>query len=127
MGVWIETLLQSHTILDSEVTPCVGVWIETNGQRYCYYGKNKVTPCVGVWIETAQYAIANLCQESHPAWVCGLKLSLEPLQLADKVTPCVGVWIETENQQKPYTTLWVTPCVGVWIETENILYDFLLS
>ena len=34
-----------------------------------------------------------------------------------KVTPCVGVWIETENQQKPYTTLWVTPCVGVWIET----------
>ena len=43
------------------------------------------------------------------------------------VTPCVGVWIETENQQKPYTTLWVTPCVGVWIETENILYDFLLS
>ncbi len=45
----------------------------------------------------------------------------------NQVTPCVGVWIETENQQKPYTTLWVTPCVGVWIETENILYDFLLS
>ena len=35
----------------------------------------------------------------------------------NQVTPCVGVWIETENQQKPYTTLWVTPCVGVWIET----------
>ena len=34
--------------------------------------------------------------ESHPAWVCGLKLQ----QLASEksgltVTPCVGVWIET--------------------------------
>ena len=34
--------------------------------------------------------------ESHPAWVCGLKLlyflwSREVLY----VTPCVGVWIET--------------------------------
>ena len=89
--------------------------------------------------------------ESHPAWVCGLKLrtgshpqsalshtlrgcvdwNFMPDYLNDlkfnQVTPCVGVWIETENQQKPYTTLWVTPCVGVWIETENILYDFLLS
>ena len=88
--------------------------------------------------------------ESHPAWVCGLKLVYlegykEQLGVTPcvgvwietenrdevgqdlNVTPCVGVWIETENQQKPYTTLWVTPCVGVWIETENILYDFLLS
>ena len=33
------------------VTPCVGVWIETNNlihQRQYY----DVTPCVGVWIET---------------------------------------------------------------------------
>ena len=66
--------------------------------------------------------------ESHPAWVCGLKLLISVFSaLRLGVTPCVGVWIETENQQKPYTTLWVTPCVGVWIETENILYDFLLS
>ena len=34
--------------------------------------------------------------ESHPAWVCGLKLGLRKgyVLLAD-VTPCVGVWIET--------------------------------
>ena len=34
--------------------------------------------------------------ESHPAWVCGLKLCVRkrlPCRLA--VTPCVGVWIET--------------------------------
>ena len=34
--------------------------------------------------------------ESHPAWVCGLKL---PLRITEEieinVTPCVGVWIET--------------------------------
>ena len=34
--------------------------------------------------------------ESHPAWVCGLKLQyLEDNFIEYKVTPCVGVWIET--------------------------------
>ena len=34
--------------------------------------------------------------ESHPAWVCGLKLDIfEGHTIARKVTPCVGVWIET--------------------------------
>ena len=34
--------------------------------------------------------------ESHPAWVCGLKLKLSSvLHQIDTVTPCVGVWIET--------------------------------
>ena len=55
------------------VTPCVGVWIET--QYYCIRVKgDSVTPCVGVWIETQYYCIR----------VKG-----------DSVTPCVGVWIET--------------------------------
>ena len=34
---------------------------------------------------------------SHPAWVCGLKPSWEAARAARPVTPCVGVWIETEN------------------------------
>ena len=34
--------------------------------------------------------------ESHPAWVCGLKLARLIYDVYDrKVTPCVGVWIET--------------------------------
>ena len=34
--------------------------------------------------------------ESHPAWVCGLKLGLARGQDGRQVvTPCVGVWIET--------------------------------
>ena len=34
--------------------------------------------------------------ESHPAWVCGLKLlTNDTLYEMEEVTPCVGVWIET--------------------------------
>ena len=32
-----------------------------------------VTPCVGVWIETDQDHKTATKQGSHPAWVCGLK------------------------------------------------------
>ncbi len=35
---------------------------------------------------------------SHPAWVCGLKLSnVEDILWHELVTPCVGVWIETSD------------------------------
>ena len=34
-----------------EVTPCVGVWIETRNS-VAILAHHKVTPCVGVWIET---------------------------------------------------------------------------
>ena len=34
--------------------------------------------------------------ESHPAWVCGLKLDgTVHINTVSNVTPCVGVWIET--------------------------------
>ena len=32
-----------------------------------------VTPCVGVWIETVKGNRVKGFDESHPAWVCGLK------------------------------------------------------
>ena len=57
------------------VTPCVGVWIETdvkNLKKADIY----VTPCVGVWIETSFLIVFYLSMESHPAWVCGLKLNI---------------------------------------------------
>ena len=56
----------------SYVTPCVGVWIETFGTRNRHQVID-VTPCVGVWIETAELDQSRERQESHPAWVCGLK------------------------------------------------------
>ena len=34
--------------------------------------------------------------ESHPAWVCGLKLLVDyDFPYLRSVTPCVGVWFET--------------------------------
>ena len=74
MGVWIETTLdklfdcclESHPVWvcglkrtvevksnsGFTVTPCMGVWIETNGARRGAV-QDEVTPCMGVWIETA--------------------------------------------------------------------------
>ena len=55
-----------------EVTPCVGVWIETF--MFMYEDRHQeVTPCVGVWIETFRTHQPTPWQLSHPAWVCGLK------------------------------------------------------
>ena len=55
---------------------------------------------------------------SHPAWVCGLKrVSGDYWVMFESVTPCVGVWIETRSSTPTRTRTPVTPCVGVWIET----------
>ena len=38
--------------------------------------------------------------ESHPTWVCGLKLPLRvAIEIEVNVTPYVGVWIETDIQR----------------------------
>ena len=56
--------------------------------------------------------------ESHPAWVCGLKLIIiSRITILQFVTPCVGVWIETSDWFTRTVPVNVTPCVGVWIET----------
>ena len=39
-----------------------------------YSKVNRVTPCVGVWIETNRMIKKRYIALSHPAWVCGLKL-----------------------------------------------------
>ena len=72
VGVWIETWQNTPNMKLYSVTPCVGVWIETACQSYEAFC-NIVTPCVGVWIETLTFAQNFNLNESHPAWVCGLK------------------------------------------------------
>ena len=122
MGVWIETLRikkysvcaightlrgcvdwNSNTVTalqNAEVTPFVGVWIETC-LLHRLWRCQPVTPFVGVWIET---------------------LLLLHLSSPFLVTPFVGVWIETRNRASFMTPTRVTPFVGVWIETENRFY-----
>ena len=51
VGVWIETYRGCAFFFKDGVTPFVGVWIETNGV-YTYKAERFVTPFVGVWIET---------------------------------------------------------------------------
>ena len=72
VGVWIETLARTIRTRWQPVTPCVGVWIETSSLSQMT-SDEYVTPCVGVWIETALLDQSKEYQESHPAWVCGLK------------------------------------------------------
>ena len=60
---------------------------------------------------------------SHPAWVCGLKqFSFVAPILLQRVTPCVGVWIETNFTPSAFNIAAVTPCVGVWIETYCFIF-----
>ena len=86
VGVWIETLLEWYTTTSKKVTPCVGVWIETR-RHSLHWRLSWVTPCVGVWIETGNDR--QLCGRivSHPAWVCGLKLS--------SVYSCIYIYCHT--------------------------------
>ena len=75
MGVWIETRLLRPWSRTWSVTPCMGVWIETSSSSKPSK-LNEVTPCMGVWIETDyEYQNEVVEDESHPVWVCGLKLS----------------------------------------------------
>ena len=82
---------------ESQVTPLVGVWIETNSARLVYQ-PILVTPLVGVWIETLVGGLFGKSNTSHPSWVCGLKLfENKESRIREKVTPLVGVWIETSH------------------------------
>ncbi len=59
-------------------------------------GAADVTPFVGVWIETRSSYTTYSEEGSHPSWVCGLKLIVHLNKLIScQVTPFVGVWIET--------------------------------
>ena len=123
-----------------QVTPCVGVWIETRWTS-CHNYNPPVTPCVGVWIETDGLSVFITYNESHPAWVCGLKQVNDSFKQCrnrshtlrgcvdwNRKIPhngkqkhqchtlrgCVDWNIQILNWLMLYL---VTPCVGVWIET----------
>ena len=86
---------QKKSLLAKGVTPFVGVWIETHIllPEWMLYD---VTPFVGVWIETFFHQDNAKWVESHPSWVCGLKLRINAtIDIGELVTPFVGVWIET--------------------------------
>ena len=44
-------------------------------ENYC--AKHNVTPFVGVWIETDNETDNQIQKQSHPSWVCGLKRAID--------------------------------------------------
>ena len=80
-----------------------------------------VTPFVGVWIETIQEHHVLEFLISHTLRGCvDWNLTSYTRSLVICVTPFVGVWIETVNCRSWTFVAWVTPFVGVWIETYAI-------
>ena len=77
--VWVcglKQLVKCGKCPACEVTPCMGVWIETEAVT-AFNQTTLVTPCMGVWIET----LMDFADSVSP-----------------EVTPCMGVWIETRSQ-----------------------------
>ena len=69
-------------------------------------------------LKLPQLVVTSTTAWSHPSWVCGLKPSLVLICMpVHYVTPFVGVWIETRKVGREDTGGSVTPFVGVWIET----------
>ena len=65
-------LLIYNMLLDIESHPAWVCGLKLFADRG---GRNQtnVTPCVGVWIETTPSTVCLVNGKSHPAWVCGLK------------------------------------------------------
>ena len=103
-------------------------------------GSLDVTPFVGVWIETLVAGVFKYTPMSHPSWVCGLKPQLvfnsnqaiksHPswvcgLKLSQGCSECLFPWSHPSwvcglKHNNPFwlqAIYRVTPFVGVWIET----------
>ena len=77
-----------------------------------------VTPFVGVWIETPELCHTCKAKICHTLRGCVDWNTKEILASMPKdVTPFVGVWIETGREGRNRLSVPVTPFVGVWIET----------
>ena len=114
-------------------------WNIRNGHRSNSFN---VTPFVGVWIETEPNWVFAVVMTSHPSWVCGLKLLLLQvvlLAIRHTLRGCVdwNTGLVNMSREKVCHTLrgcvdwnklttdslpnWgVTPFVGVWIETLRV-------
>ena len=58
--------------------------------------------------------------ESHPAWVCGLKLYISSILMeCILVTPCVGVWIETPDARGSCRGHWSHPAWVCGLKLRN--------
>ena len=91
-------------------------WNKESGELHEAYKESHPSWVCGLKLK--MYAIKNFKIRSHPSWVCGLKLNMETsklLRLCHTLRGCVdwnlkGIVINLLRN--------VTPFVGVWIETD---------
>ena len=74
MGVWIETSLEIGKAITPKGHTLRGC-VDWNLRCVIMYNDINVTPFVGVWIETVNQQHKMNDKQSHPSWVCGLKLT----------------------------------------------------
>ena len=126
----------------NNVTPYVGVWIETN-RKYtnnCYLWSLLMWECglkplgcgkylveyksLLMWecgLKLKSFLTYYFPHTSLLMWECGLKHSHHDCKRTrNAVTPYVGVWIETRESEGESEHAPVTPYVGVWIETVQV-------
>ena len=78
----------------------MGVWIETRRET-CLFVTKEVTPFVGVWIETKETDNKPSKEGSHPSWVCGLKLGRMASELCKAWSH--PSWVCGLKQQRGYS------------------------
>ena len=72
MGVWIETADLLANSIVRNVTPCMGVWIETlKATRFYPKAMSHPVWVCGLKLQSGSYSAGDTW--SHPVWVCGLK------------------------------------------------------
>ena len=145
MGVWIETLSTQPFRPPPGVTPCMGVWIETHLtlskclrlQGHTLYGcvdwnrkildHHRTIRChtlYGCVDWNSAERVINAISQSHPVWVCGLKLPRKTERSAHRLSHPVWVcglklnsW-QTSTEKRSHT---LYGCVD-WNECEMV-YD----
>ena len=114
-----------------DVTPCMGVWIETD----CIFPSScpaPVTPCMGVWIETHSKRRYSHSCTSHPVWVCGLKPTLTSHGISRSRHTLYGCvdWNGMRVSETPYETrshpVWVCGLKPATLQTLELRYRHTL-
>ena len=106
----------------------MGVWIETLSGWWWGWCLD-VTPCMGVWIETRKKKLLKLLLRSHPVWVCGLKLLTNGFTLERVVSHPVWVCgLKLEGNNYDFDTLCHTlrGCVD-WNTSDNDTVSYELK
>ena len=119
VGVWIETFENQNELQEQKVTPFVGVWIETFCRhRWLAWVESHPSWVCGLKLLDSLWQYGS--NTSHPSWVCGLKHSVTIKRPKSSISHTLRGCVDWNIPIKFNVTIsQVTPFVGVWIETQT--------